>query len=44
MERDMLEQLYREHYRAAWLYVLSLCRDPTLAEDLVADALSLIHI
>lgn len=38
MERDMLEQLYREHYRAAWLYVLSLCRDPTLAEDLVADA------
>ena len=38
MERDMLEQLYREHYRAAWLFVLSLCRDPTLAEDLVADA------
>lgn len=38
MERDILEQLYHEHYRAAWLYVLALCRDPALVEDLVADA------
>jgi len=38
MDQDILEQLYRQYYGPALLYALSLCRDETLAEDLVADA------
>ena len=38
MHADALEALYRDHYRAALLYALSLCGDRDLAEDLVSDA------
>lgn len=38
MEPDILEQLYRRYYGPAVLYMLSLCGDPSLAEDIVSDA------
>lgn len=38
MEPDILEQLYRRCYGPAVLYVLSLCGNMTLAEDIVSDA------
>ena len=38
MEQDLLEELYRAHYRGALLYALTLCGNEALAEDLVADA------
>ena len=38
MHSDILEELYRQYYGAALLYVLSLCRDRALAEELVHDA------
>ena len=38
MHSDILEELYRQYYGAALLYVLSLCRDRTLAEEIVHDA------
>lgn len=38
MHSDILEELYRQYYGAAMLYVLSLCRDRLLAEELVHDA------
>lgn len=38
MHSDILDELYRQYYGAALLYVLSLCRDRALAEELVHDA------
>lgn len=38
MERELIEDLYRRYYHAALLYTVSLCRDPDLAEDIVAEA------
>ena len=38
MHSDILEELYRQYYGAALLYVLSLCGDWALAEELVHDA------
>ena len=38
MHSDILEQLYWQYYGAALLYVLSLCRDRALAEEIVHDA------
>lgn len=38
MHSDLLEELYRQYYGAALLYVLSLCRDRALAEELVQEA------
>lgn len=38
MRKDVFEQLYRRYHRPAYLYVLTLCKNPELAEDLVADA------
>lgn len=38
MHSDILEELYRQYYGAALLYVLSLCRDRALAEEIVHDA------
>ena len=38
MHSDILDELYRQYYGAALLYVLSLCRDRTLAEEIVHDA------
>lgn len=33
-----MEQLYLRYYSAAYVYCLSLCGDPQLAQDLTADA------
>ena len=38
MHSDILDELYRQYYGAALLYVLSLCRNRTLAEEIVHDA------
>lgn len=38
MQGDLLEELYRQYYGGALLYVLSLCRNPALAEEIVQDA------
>ena len=38
MRRDALEQLYIRYYRPTFLYMLSLCKDRQLAEDIVSDA------
>ena len=38
MHSDILDELYRQYYGAALLYVLSLCRDRALAEEIVHDA------
>ena len=37
-ETDILEQLYRRYYSAAYLYTLALCGDAHTAQDIVADA------
>lgn len=38
MDADILEQLYRAHYAAAYSYCLTLCGREALAQDIVADA------
>ena len=38
MHSDILDELYRQYYGTALLYVLSLCRNRTLAEEIVHDA------
>ncbi len=38
METEILEQLYRRYYSAAYLYCLSLSGDAHTAQDIVADA------
>lgn len=38
MDRDLLEELYRKHHSAAYVYCLTLCGDHHLASDIVADA------
>ncbi len=38
METELLEQLYRQYYSAAYLYCLSLCGDGHTAQDLVSEA------
>lgn len=38
MEAEILEQLYRRYYSAAYLYCLSLCGDGHTAQDLVSEA------
>lgn len=38
MKKEAFENLFRKYYNEAKLYVLSMCRDELLAEDLVADA------
>lgn len=38
METDILEQLYRRYYSAAYLYCLSLSGDAHTAQDIAADA------
>ena len=37
-ETEILEQLYRRYYSAAYLYCLSLCCDAHTAQDLVSEA------
>lgn len=38
MDKDIFEQLYRQHYAAALLYAQGLCRSRHLAEDMVQEA------
>ena len=38
MDKDIFEQLYRQHYAAALLYAQGLCRGRPLAEDMVQEA------
>lgn len=38
MRRDAVEELYRLYAPTVYKYVLCLCHDPALAEDLTADA------
>lgn len=38
MDPDLLEQLYRKYYGAAYAYCLALCGDEYLAQDITADA------
>lgn len=38
MDKEILEQLYRKYYGAAYAYCIALCGDEHLAQDIVADA------
>lgn len=38
MDADLLAQLYRQYYPAAFAYCLTLCGDEHLAQDIAADA------
>lgn len=38
MKSDIIDELFRKYYSEALLYVLALCRDHTLAEDIVSTA------
>ena len=38
MRNDAFERLFRRYFNEAKLYVTSLCRDETLAEDIVAES------
>lgn len=38
MKRDQLEELYKKQYKAVYYYMLSLCHDRELAEDIVSQA------
>lgn len=37
MEREILEQLYRSYHRELFLYLYSLCRNKSAAEDLLQE-------
>lgn len=37
MEKDILEQMYRRHTKAVYLYLYSLCHNHALAEDLMQE-------
>ena len=37
MEKDILEQLYRIHTKAVYLYLYTLCHNHDLAEDLMQE-------
>lgn len=38
MEPDILEILYRKHYKAAYIYTFSLCKSKEITEDIISDA------
>ena len=38
MKPDIIDQLFSQYYNEALLYTLSLCRNRTVAEDIVSDA------
>ncbi len=38
MDADLLAELYRQYYPAAYAYCLTLCGDEHLAQDITADA------
>lgn len=37
MNRNLLEQLYRQFYREIYLYIFSICKNRTAAEDLAQE-------
>ena len=37
MKPDAMEEAYKKYHKELYLYALSLCRDETLAEDLVSE-------
>lgn len=38
MKRDIIDELFRRYYNEALLYVMTLCRNRTVAEDVVSAA------
>ena len=38
MKPDIIDQLFSQYYNEALLYAISLCRNRTVAEDIVSDA------
>ncbi len=38
MKPDIIDQLFSQHYNEALLYTISLCRNRTVAEDIVSSA------
>ena len=38
MKPDIIDQLFSQYYNEALLYTISLCRNRTVAEDIVSDA------
>ncbi len=38
MKSDVIDQLFSQYYNEALLYTISLCRNRTVAEDIVSDA------
>ena len=38
MKPDIIDQLFSQHYNEALLYTVSLCRNRTVAEDIVSNA------
>ncbi len=38
MKSDIIDQLFSQYYNEALLYTISLCRNRTVAEDIVSDA------
>ena len=38
MKPDLADELFKKYYNEALLYTMSLCRNKTVAEDVVADA------
>ncbi len=38
MKSDIIDQLFSQYYNEAILYTISLCRNRTVAEDIVSDA------
>ena len=38
MKSDIIDQLFSQHYNEALLYTISLCRNRTVAEDIVSNA------
>lgn len=38
MKNDLIDELFRKYYNEAVLYSMSLCRNKTLAEDIVSEA------
>lgn len=38
MKPDLIDQLFSQYYNEALLYTISLCRNRTVAEDIVSDA------
>ena len=38
MEKDILKQLYQKYRKEIYLYIYSLCKNSSLAEDLLQEA------